>query len=55
MWDLKDGVKFGLGSEYEDLVFHNFQARMLGADSFKKKCNEILEANKKNTIDHREE
>lgn len=27
-WEFKDGRKYGYGSYYEDLVFHNFQARL---------------------------
>tara|TARA_R110002051_G_scaffold325745_2_gene430761 strand:- start:1824 stop:2555 length:732 start_codon:yes stop_codon:yes gene_type:complete len=51
MWKLKDNVKFGIGSEYEGLIFHNFQARMSDidlivnnprVDYFKKKCMEVL-------------
>lgn len=52
MWRLKENVKFGIASEYEDLIFHNFQARISGTDSivknpridhFKKKCMEVLQ------------
>ena len=32
MWPLREGVKFGIASDYEDLVFHNFQARLSDTD-----------------------
>lgn len=42
-WHLKEGVEFGIGSTYEDLVYHNFQARSSSSiDLFIEKCKNIL-------------
>lgn len=41
-WKLLDGRKYGYGSFYEDLIFHNFEARhSLFLDFFLDKCDEI--------------
>jgi hypothetical protein len=45
-WFLKEGVEFGIGSTYEDLVYHNFQARAAThIDLFIEKCKNILNKN----------
>ena len=42
-WHLKENIKFGIGSSYEDLVYHNFQSReSTSLDMFIKKCKEVL-------------
>ena len=42
-WHLKENIKFGIGSSYEDLVYHNFQSRAsTSLDMFIEKCKEVL-------------
>lgn len=47
-WRLDNKRRFGIGSTYEDLVFHNFESRdhksgSLESDIFINKCKEILD------------
>lgn len=43
-WPLKDNIKFGIASIYEDLIFHNFESRNNSEHTihFVNKCKEIL-------------
>lgn len=43
LWDLDHGRKFGLGTTYEGLFYHEFCARNT-AGNFERRCDEILEA-----------
>ena len=43
MWRLKNNVKFGIGSTYENLVYHNFQARCsTSLNMFVNRCKEVI-------------
>ena len=40
-WKLKDGSMFGIGTTYENKVYHHFEGRRI-TKSFIEKCNQIL-------------
>ena len=43
MWHLRDDIEFGIGSTYENLVYHNFQARVpSNLPLFIEQCSKIL-------------
>jgi hypothetical protein len=42
-WDLRDGIRYGLGTTYNDWFFHAFYSRSGEGDAvFRRKCEEVL-------------
>lgn len=44
-WDLTDKIKFGIGTNYENKIYHQFESRKTKND-FIRKCNEVINKNK---------
>jgi hypothetical protein len=40
-WKFKDGSMFGIGTTYENKIYHHFEGRRI-TKSFEDKCNQIL-------------
>ncbi len=40
-WDLVNGLRFGIGTTYQDMFYHKFCARQ-GTGDFERRCKEIL-------------
>ncbi len=45
LWDLTDGQRLGLGTEYESKFYHEFCIRAGGAGGFIARCEEVLNSN----------
>ena len=45
-WDLTNDIKFGIGTTYENNIFHSFESRKNSNQIFLNKCKEILNGNK---------
>ena len=45
LWELTQGIKFGMGTTYEDKFYHEFCARAT-AGNFVRKCEEIIQSEK---------
>jgi hypothetical protein len=41
-WALNDDIMFGLGTTYQDAIYHAFMSRKDNGDMFIKKCEEVL-------------
>ena len=41
-WPLTEDIMFGLGTNYDNSIFHSFESRMNNYNIFNKKCEEIL-------------
>ena len=40
-WKFKDGSMFGIGTTYENKIYHHFEGRRI-TKSFEDKCNQII-------------